>query len=637
MDRTGKQPPPSRPTTVPQRTWLDHIPTLSDEPTHPAQIALRTYALALSLSLGPSFVPFFAALLYPIPKGRGKAANGVSLRRVLRRELGYDGFAFAITLAVAGGAALRCYLWPSLTTIVQKERAHGAAQKEGERERQRTNSSASSIIMVEYISTGALNAFNVLCNMLMWLSPVQQTFLSNALSATVGVILIQAGRNRTTWLRAARRSATYPPRPVGLRSPTLDLTLLLVVRAVDSIVQALILQKHVPAMTTVVDGKQNPVEPRLVHEKLVREKVRRENEVRRMWTSQVDAFVFWACSARIMWCFFYEPQRHVSLSYILLPLKLPRSYVKWINTLSRLDGRIVTALQRIRDGSWSYISGSSLHAGLLQQSAIKMGLPSAWGDPNALPAYGGSIANEAWKALGITNRPGVGGIPCELLHQEVGTSLGLGSSCTANAALRTLKGFMDALAIYLPVHFLPVLLTRPQTLMRPHRLLATLFGALRSATFLSSFIGLYWYAVCLTRSLVLARVLPFVSHDFWDGPYGCIMAGCLMCGSSIWIENGRRRGEMALYVLPRAIRAILPNKLIKNGNRSVKLAEQLAFVLSFSTLLTSAAHQPDSLRGLSRWTLAFVTNGPNAGFWKRKRRDPSVPPTPSFSSTPFQE
>ena len=50
-----------------------------------------------------------------------------------------------------------------------------------------------------------------------------------------------------------------------------------------------------------------------------------------------------------------------------------------------------------------------------------------------------------------------------------------------------------------------------------------------------------------------------------------------------------------------------------------------------SVLLTAATYRPDSLRGLSRWTLAFVTNGPNAGFWKRRRRDPSNPPTPPTS------
>ena len=61
----------------------------------------------------------------------------------------------------------------------------------------------------------------------------------------------------------------------------------------------------------------------------------------------------------------------------------------------------------------------------------------------------------------------------------------------------------------------------------------------------------------------------------------------------------------------------------------------IAFIVSMSVLLTAATHRPDSLRGLSRWTLAFVTNGPNAGFWKRRRRDPSIPPTPSIAPTPF--
>ena len=53
------------------------------------------------------------------------------------------------------------------------------------------------------------------------------------------------------------------------------------------------------------------------------------------------------------------------------------------------------------------------------------------------------------------------------------------------------------------------------------------------------------------------------------------------------------------------------------------------FILSLSTLLTAAIHRPDTLRGLSRWTLAFVMKGPNAGFWRRKRLGTNAPPTPA--------
>lgn len=109
---------------------------------------------------------------------------------------------------------------------------------------------------------------------------------------------------------------------------------------------------------------------------------------------------------------------------------------------------------------------------------------------------------------------------------------------------------------------------------------------------------------------------------------------------------------MALYVLPRALRTCLPSSWLKNNLRGIRFVERfvvtftymdcsehflsIAFVLSFSSLLTAAIHRPDSLRGLSRWTVAFITNGPNAGFWKRRRRDPSVPPTPSSPATPSE-
>jgi hypothetical protein len=105
-------------------------------------------------------------------------------------------------------------------------------------------------------------------------------------------------------------------------------------------------------------------------------------------------------------------------------------------------------------------------------------------------------------------------------------------------------------------------------------MLSTFLAALRSATFLSTFVASYWYTVCITRTLVFARLFPFVSHDFWDGPYGCVMAGSLACGSSIWIENGQRRGEMALYVLPRAIGACLPDTWVRSGNRAVRITER---------------------------------------------------------------
>ncbi|KAK0465020.1 uncharacterized protein EV420DRAFT_1626957 [Desarmillaria tabescens] len=531
-------------------------------PTH--QITLRTYALAISLSLGPALTPFVSSLFR---SKQSSKYNKKALKALLRQELGFGGFAFAITLAVGAGATVR-HLWTGFDEIDSK---------------------------YTKIAKEKLAYSN--------LTSAQKTFISYALSSAIGIHLLQKGRRRSN----AQNS---------MPSRTLDLTLLLFVRAVDAPVQSFVYKRssRVRVRERSVDVEHRPD---LLRQRLLREKHQTTRGDIRGLTARIDALVFWACSARIMWCFFYQPER------------LPRSYVKWINALANVDARLLRALRLIYEGKWSYTRGYISSPAILETYANDLGYPAAWGSPSALPSIGGQKADIIWNKLGVTSRPGVGGLPCELVHGGVGSQIGLAGNCTANAGLRAVKALAQSMAIYLPVHFFPVLLTRPTSLLRPHRVVATFLSAFRSASFLTAFIASYWYAVCLTRSLFLARAFSFVSHDFWDGPYGCILAGCLSCGSSIWIENGRRRGEMTLYVLPRAIRTILPDKWIRSGNRGVLAAERLAFVLSLSSLVTTAIHRTDSLRGLSRWTLAFIMNGPDTGFWKGRRSfDPSIPTTP---------
>lgn len=87
--------------------------------------------------------------------------------------------------------------------------------------------------------------------------------------------------------------------------------------------------------------------------------------------------------------------------------------------------------------------------------AQDLGHPASWGDPSKLPAYGGTVANAAWKQLGVTSRHGVGGLPCETLHGGLSVRWGLGDGCTANASIRFALAFAEAIALYLPVSFLP--------------------------------------------------------------------------------------------------------------------------------------------------------------------------------------
>jgi hypothetical protein len=176
------------------------------------------------------------------------------------------------------------------------------------------------------------------------------------------------------------------------------------------------------------------------------------------------------------------------------------------------------------------------------------------------------------------------------------------------------------------------MIKHPRDLISPKKLIPVLLGVLRSATFLSAFVQLMWLGVCSTRTFLFARLFPWISHDYFDGPYGCVFVASLLCGSSIWIENPRRRGEIALYVLPRAIRTLLSDSWLRSGRRRIQFVERsvlcivlfhfivcsrnlpfrIIFAVSLSTLLTSGIHRPESLRGLSRWAVNYVLKGPGS-------------------------
>ncbi|KAH9849754.1 hypothetical protein C2E23DRAFT_838328 [Lenzites betulinus] len=524
----------------------DFLHTLPDD--HPLQIALRTYGLALSLALGPT-------LLSTVTSAKARAQGFERILQVVRRELGPTAFASSITVGIAGGAALR-HLWEKWGS----EKSPGAGEPK-----------------------------DVLSKVKVWLASLKsshKTFLSNVISSAFAIALLQSGPKHAKSVQGGRPS------------PTLDLSFLVLVRAMDSLVQL--------ALFKPSEASERDL-PEVVKQK------RRAASTK--WSVRLDALVFWACCARIMWCYYYEPDR------------LPRSYNKWISKMADIDPRLLTAVRGIREGTYSYSKETTGPRDVVTGLARDLGYPPSWGDFTQLPAYGGPQANETWKALGVTNRNGVGGLPCEVIHGRTE-----GVSCTKNAAMRGAWAFAEAVAIYLPVHALPTLLTRPQKMLEVPRLIGILLSVARSATFLSAFVASNWFTVCCTRTLFLARLFPGIGHDFWDGPQGCTMAASLVCGASIWIERGRRRGEMALYVLPRAVRACLPVEWLKGGRTSVRWAERLAFILSLSTLLTAAIHRPDTLRGLSRWGLSFVMNGPNAGFWKRKRLDTNALPTPRATS-----
>jgi hypothetical protein len=161
------------------------------------------------------------------------------------------------------------------------------------------------------------------------------------------------------------------------------------------------------------------------------------------------------------------------------------------------------------------------------------------------------------------------------------------------------------------VHLIPPLLfRRSKTLENPiNSGIHILKAAMRSSTFLATFIALTWYGVCLTRTRVGHQMFN-MNQAKLDNTLAPLV-GCMMCGFSLLIENKHRRGEMALYVAPRAIYSLMervlgPHRRGRPWEKKVAEASEIViFAGAVSTVLEAMYRRDDmvrsSVKGLMKW------------------------------------
>lgn len=269
-----------------------------------------------------------------------------------------------------------------------------------------------------------------------------------------------------------------------------------------------------------------------------------------------DPGVFALSSGLVMWAWFYSPER------------LPHTYNKWISSAAAVDSRLIEALRRCKTGELRYGEDTG-QAPLLQGMCADHKWPLAWGDPaKAIP------------------------FPCEMVH------MGCGPSCEVHAISRFGRSFLWAMGTYLPLNLLLVMRS-------PNRkgLSRALLSAVRSSTFLGTFITLFYYGVCLARTrvgpLVLGKKTP--SRQKIDSGI-CVGSGCLLCGWSILIEYANRRKDMALFVAPRALATLLPRRYPLDK----QWRETLVFAFSTAIVFTCVRENKGRVRGVMGNVLGTV-------------------------------
>ena len=227
-----------------------------------------------------------------------------------------------------------------------------------------------------------------------------------------------------------------------------------------------------------------------------------------------DAGVFTVSAGAVMWAWIY------------LPTRLPQAYKRWIGDAAQVDPRLVETLRRVRWGQFVYGQDTG-QAPLLQSMCRDYGWPLTWGDPaKTIP------------------------IPCEIVH------MGVGPNCEKHAMVRFGRAFRFALAMYLPIQ---LLLKMRSPTMRAFQ--QALRDAARSSAFLGTFISVFYYSICLSRTRLGPKLISRdrITPMMWDQGL-CINVACAMCGWSILIEAPKRRQEIASFVAPRAAATLLPRR-----------------------------------------------------------------------------
>ena len=227
-----------------------------------------------------------------------------------------------------------------------------------------------------------------------------------------------------------------------------------------------------------------------------------------------DIIVFVFSSGTVMWAWFYFPE------------SLPLAYNQWIGEVAQVDSRLIELLRKAHCKEFVYGQNTN-QTSVLQSMCRDYNWPSEWGNP-------------------VETVP----IPCEMVH------MGAGPSCHWHAVVRYWNAFKYAFTTNFPLQLL-VKARKPSL----KAFMKACNEAVRSSAFMGAFVSLFYYGVCLARTLLGPRVFgrDIVSPTMWDSGL-CVRAGCILCGWSILIESEKRRQELGLFVAPRALATLLPRQ-----------------------------------------------------------------------------
>lgn len=159
------------------------------------------------------------------------------------------------------------------------------------------------------------------------------------------------------------------------------------------------------------------------------------------------------------------------------------------------------------------------------------------------------------------------------------------------------------------LHFVPAIFLRTDSFIKnPVRvLLRSIFGSVRSSSFLGVFVIIFQTIFCASHSLhdrileteSLRSVTPQWFLGFLAGSKLHWVAGFLTCGS-LFVDHARRRAELAAYVLPKGMESAWSLARRRGWAPFVPGGDLLLTSLGMSLIMGTYARSPEHLSGLVR-------------------------------------
>ncbi|WWC88699.1 uncharacterized protein L201_003612 [Kwoniella dendrophila CBS 6074] len=285
-----------------------------------------------------------------------------------------------------------------------------------------------------------------------------------------------------------------------------------------------------------------------------------------------DLLVFGACCGQIMFAWLCSPET------------IPREYSAWILQASRVPSFAVNANRTL------------VRQKIIEPIQVQKAL-----EHKAITPANRKALQDILIKLKEGYKPSV--VPCEMIHPWV-------DSCPETNIRRFFAVFRFMLPVYSALHLIPMLVLRRHHVKRdPLRMLArAIWGLTRSCSFLGIFVFIYQVLFCLRIQSVeqgwgtnWIRNALKRKETFW-------LMGFSTC-LSLLVEEKKRRAELAMYVLPRALESAWSSARKRAWVPIVPFGETILGAVAMGMVMDAYKHSPDAMSGIVR-RLLFQLVGP---------------------------